>query len=329
MLINPILPIGVMSVICILLLFLKRKGGWAYARQILMILLLFIINLRPMLPGDGSIEMSEEKLDTYVLFVIDDTISMIAEDYDGNKERLEGVRQDCAYLIDELSGAHFSVMSFHNVANQLCPYTDNGDHVKNVIDAIYPIESYYANGTSLNVAKDGMLASLKQAAKSTDGKLAVFFISDGEITSENDTLQSFSEVAPFIENGAVLGYGTKEGGEMKPRSYYDGSAEVLMDYDQYPAVPAVSKYDDMNLKKIAKDFSVDYFHRKNADKKDLDGVIQKIKADANVVRENKLVTKTTDPMLGAKDLYYIPAFILFILLLVEAWLMITKRTNGG
>lgn len=328
MLINPMIPIWLMGAFCVVLLFLKRKGIWPYMRQVLIAVLLFMINLRPMLPGD-SIETSEQRLDTHVLFVVDDTISMVAQDYNGKQERLEGVRKDCAYIVEELAGAHFSVISFHNTANLLSPYTDNGEHIKNVIDAIYPIESFYAHGTSLNVAKEAMLANLKNAALSTDGKLAVFFLSDGEMTSEDATLGSFEDVAPFVGNGAVLGYGTLEGGNMYLRSFYDELAEPVMDYEEYPSSPAVSKIDEENLKKVAKDLSVPYYHRTDENKKDLDEVIGKIKADANIVRENKLVTKTTDPFLGARDLYYVFVFPLLALLLFEAVLMVKKKAYGG
>ena len=326
MLFNPILPIWLMGIICVLLLFLKRKGVWPFIRQILIVILLFVINLRCMLPGD-TVEINEQSLDTYVLFVVDDTISMVAQDYDGSRERLEGVRQDCAYIIDALQGAHFSVLSFHNTANQLTPYTDNAEHVKNVIDAIYPIEEIYANGTSMNVVKDPMIKILTEAATKTDGKLAVFFISDGEITSETDELQSFKEVAPFVGNGAVLGYGTDEGGQMQLKSRYDFETETIMDYDVYPVVPALSKIDEKNLKQIADDLSLPYIHM--TDTNELDGIIQKIKSEATLVRENRLVTKTTDPYLGAKDLYYVFVSPLLILLVAEAICMVKKKAYGG
>lgn len=326
MLIKPILPIWLMGIICVLLLFLKRKGTWPFIRQIIMVILLFMINLRCMLPGN-TVESKEQRLDTYVLFVVDDTISMIAQDYEGNGERLAGVRQDCAYIVDALQGAHFSVLSFHNTANQLTPYTDNTEHVKNVIDSIYPIEEIYASGTSLNVAKEPMIRILTEAATKTDGRLALFFISDGEITSETEGLQSFKEVAPFVGNGAVLGYGTRRGGQMQLKSIYDFGTEPVMDYNVYPAVPAVSKIDEKNLKQIADDLSLPYIHM--TDKEELDRTLEKIKSEATLERENKIVTKTTDPYLGAKDLYYVFVLPLLILLVTEALLMVKKKGYGG
>lgn len=322
MLINPILPVWLMGMICVLLLVMKRRSAGAFIRQILIVVLLFLINLRCMLPSE-TVEINEQRLDTYVLFVIDDTISMIAQDYGQGEERLVGVRKDCAYIMDALQGARFSVLSFHNTVNQLTPYTDNTEHVKNVIDAIYPLEEIYAKGTGLNAVKEPMIRSLTEAATKTDGKLAVFFISDGEITKEGDILDSFKEVAPYVENGAVLGYGTKEGGQMQLKDKYGWGTEPIMDYDVYPFAPARSRIDEKNLEQIASDLEVPYIHM--TDEKKLDSVISKIKAEANLERENKLETKTQDPYLGAKDLYYIFVIPLCLLLMIEAFFMGKKR----
>ena len=60
-LIDPILPVWLMAIICIGLLFLKRRSLGAYIRQIIMVILLFIINIRPMVPNE-SISVEAEKL---------------------------------------------------------------------------------------------------------------------------------------------------------------------------------------------------------------------------------------------------------------------------
>lgn len=45
--INPIIPIWVMSLLCVLFLVLGRKGKFNYIRQVIIVALLFAINLRP------------------------------------------------------------------------------------------------------------------------------------------------------------------------------------------------------------------------------------------------------------------------------------------
>ena len=51
-----------------------------------------------MIPN-GKAKTIADNLD--ILFVIDTTISMIAEDYDNNETRLSAVKKDCEYIIED------------------------------------------------------------------------------------------------------------------------------------------------------------------------------------------------------------------------------------
>ena len=102
--IDPIIPIWLMLILCVGMAFLKRRKRSAYIRQIAAIILIFLINLRIMVPS-SNVETSVRKLDTYVLFVVDDTISMLAQDYAGDTERLTAVKKDCEHIVDEMDGA--------------------------------------------------------------------------------------------------------------------------------------------------------------------------------------------------------------------------------
>lgn len=305
MIINPIIPIWLMSVICVALLIFKRRGIIPYIRQIIMIILLFVINLRIMVPN-GEMEVMTQKLNKHVLFVVDDTISMVAAD-DGHTERLTKVKEDCAHIIDELYGAKFSVVMFNNEANQIAPFTDNGDYVKSMVNSIYPVEQFYARGTSLNVWKELTLSIIKDIHDNNEGKCAVFFISDGEITGE-ESLASFKELAPYIDDGAVLGYGTESGGQMSLKSLYDDTTEVVEDRSDYNYKPAISKIDEKNLKKIASDLGVTYQHMDRS--QDIDTVVNRIRQGAN--------TETTDKKVeGHDDIYYYFVLPLVMLLIYE------------
>ena len=88
---EPIIPIWLMVIICIGLLAIKRKGIAPYIRQVLMVLLLFAINLRPMYISD-EVKVMRQKLNCYCIIVIDDTLSMMAEDYNGGSPRMEALR---------------------------------------------------------------------------------------------------------------------------------------------------------------------------------------------------------------------------------------------
>ena len=173
------------------------------------IILLFIINLRIMLPnGDGKLMNS----DYNVLFVIDTSVSMRALDYNGNKERFEGVVKDCCYIVDELSSCKFSIITFGNTVQKILPFTNDTNIVQSELKAINLEDDFYAKGSSMNIVKDMLKNTLKEESERKNGvsKFIVFFITDGEITKENEKLESFSQIGKYVSNGAVLGYGTRK-----------------------------------------------------------------------------------------------------------------------
>ncbi len=304
--INPVIPIWLMVILCVGMLALKRKGIIPYMRQIIIVMLLFVINLRIMFPY-GKVDSSEQKIDVYVLFVVDDTISMLARDYNGETERLSGVKEDCERVIEQLSGAKFSVISFHNDAALLSPFTNDTEFAKNVIHSINPIEELYAKGSSLNICKDIMLEELKNAKSKGDGKITLFFISDGEITN-GDKLESFKAAADYIDYGAVLGYGTKEGGVMYIKSLYEEEERIVQDTTDFPYKDAVSKIDETNLKQIADDMGVNYINMNTG--RQIDSILKEIKENAKVETES---TEET----GYMECYYFFVFPLVLLLIYE------------
>lgn len=318
--INPIIPIWLMAIICVGLLLLKKRNIWAYIRQILIVVLLFVINLRIMLPGEVE-SVADQEMDAYVLFVVDDTISMLADDYTDGRQRLEGVQEAVVHMVDELSGAKFSVVSFHNTANLLSPFTDNGEHIKNVIDALYPISDLYAHGTSLNTAHEATRETIKQVYDKNDGRIYLFFISDGEITDDSQ-LESFGDIASMINGGAVLGYGTTEGGQMTMKYYYSDEEETIMDYSSYPSGPAISRIDETNLNQLSRDLGIDYIHV-NAPS-DLDEKIQIIEemSTTTFVENDETRKRVVE---GMNDIYFYFVIPLLLLLLWEGIAIIRKK----
>lgn len=316
MIIKPIIPIAYMAVICVALLLLKRKGIWAFLRQLVIVLLLFAINLRPMIPN-GEITTKTEKLDANVLFVIDDTISMLATDCGTGKEtRLECVREDCRYIISELSVAAFSAMVFHNDPIRLSPFTEDTDYVLSVIDAIQPLSDLYARGSNINTCRPMLLDILKEASKKENGKTIVFFFSDGENTND-DEMESFSDMASMIDYGAVLGYGTEKGGQMYVTDY-SGELELLLDYSDWDnyGEAAISKMDEKNLKQLADDMKVTYLPMGKTSR--LDSVLQEIRKEtAGDTEENDIE--------GYEDTYYYFAIALLAMIVLEM-ILYRKKT---
>lgn len=308
MIVNPIIPIWLMTLVCIILLILKRKGIFPYIRQVIVVILLFVINLRIMIPDE--IEVSSESIDAKVIFVIDNTISMNAVDYNGETERLEGAKADCMKIIDALDGADFAVISFDNAAKLNSTFTNNTDYVKNSINNLYPPQSFYATGSSMNTSRNLLLETAKKAGENSDDALIVFFISDGEITN-HDALCSFSEIRQYVDGGAVLGYGTEEGGKMYVYDYFSDDLEVVQDESDFPYKDAISKIDEKNLKAIAKDLGISY---KNMNKSDTDVVIDDIMKE---IMENTISSSDKESLSGYKDIYYIFVIPLLLILIYE------------
>ncbi len=259
--IHPIIPIWLMAVVCVGMLVMKRKGVWNFIRQILIVALLFAINLRIMV---FSHDVPKTVMNIDVLLVVDDSMSMLAEDFDGEGRRIDAVKEDCEYIMDKMDGCQFSLISFGNYAYRLAPFTSDKDIVLTALEHLEGQTQYYAQGTSLNLPFPVMLDALKKnQERDKDRVQIVFFFSDGEITSKNEKLGSYADAEEYIVSGAVLGYGTEEGGRMKVLSYEGDYGERFYmktrgadGYTDY----ALSKIDEDNLKSIADDLGVEYYH---------------------------------------------------------------------
>ena len=152
--IDPIIPIWLMGILCVGMIFLKKRSRIAYVRQIIAIVLVFLINLRIMVPSD-NVSSNTQTLDTYVLFVVDDTISMLARDYDGDTERLTAVKKDCGHIIEELDGAKSKENECEKEKNNSQKIFEDNKRKKDV--AFAEVKRYYENCYNLGDKADAYL----------------------------------------------------------------------------------------------------------------------------------------------------------------------------
>lgn len=307
MIINPIIPLWLMGIICVILLFFKRKGIFNYIRQIVIIVLIFVINMRIMVQS-GDVTNMTSNVD--VLFVIDNTISMLAEDYNGDDRRIDAVKKDCKYIVEEFAGASFSVAVFEDDIERDMPYTIDTNMTIQAIEVLEGQSYYYAKGSSLDDIMSKMDTVLENKR---DTYKIVFFISDGEVINGKE-LKSHSGLSKYVDTGAVLGYGTTNGGVMRPRSYAGSSleAEILYYYDDdFERRKGISKIDESNLKIIAKDLGVDYVHAST--QKDVKNIVKEIKKDMSQSAE----FETGDSKVGFKETYYYFVIVLLALLVFD------------
>lgn len=308
MIINPILPIWLMAIFSVALLVPMRKGIYNYIRQVVIVLILFAINLRPMIPNG---EVTEVKRDYKVLFVVDNTISMLAEDKGVyNVRRIDRVKDDLYHVMNSLEGASFSIIKFDNEARQMVPFSTDIGLTRQALKSLNGQSKYYASGTNLAILREPLVKILSQFE---DDNIFLFLVSDGENTKEEDILP-LNSAAKYIKGGAVLGYGTEEGGYMKAINYVgdDEKPSYVTYFDSNTGLNrnAVSKIDEKNLKKMASELGVNYIHMEKTE--DLDPLLNAINEEVSKLEMEEVAKKS-----GYGDIYYFFAIPLVILLIFD------------
>ncbi len=193
-----------------------------------------------------------------VLLVVDTTSSIVAEDYDGTNPRLDGVRADVEAVVEAYPGARFALIAFDSAAVLRMPFTNDTAAVDSAMQVLQPEFRVYSSGSSISIANKLVQDTLRATAE-VDGNRArmVFYFGDGEQTASSAP-ESFSEAQPYVDGGAVLGYGTATGGPMKDRTSYTQTQDR---YIQYQGKDALSVIDEANLQQIAAELGITYEHR--------------------------------------------------------------------
>nr|WP_297704160.1 VWA domain-containing protein [uncultured Butyrivibrio sp.] len=315
--IQPIIPIGLMLLAFIglfsftVFIIVRNRTRvldklFSIGRLLIIYVLAFIIGLRPV-TVETSYEFAAKNLD--VLFVIDSTISMWALDYNGRNSRMQGVRADVNYILNELAGSNFGLVTFDDTSHVLSPFTQDLKYIADMVDLLATPESYYAYGSDLATPYYDIEALLKSSDKKENRKTIVFYISDGEVTNERKSDTSYADFAGYIDSGAVLGYGTESGGRMKENYRYI--------YDYETGQDAVSKIDEENLRSIAEDLGVTYLNLNDGNAA-LAGLIEIIK------EQSQTVVERADGAERYVDTYYYYAALLAVMLLIETVIFIRK-----
>ena len=272
--------------------------------------LLLFIALDPAVDGG---KVAALRSDADVLFVVDTTGSMGAEDYDGDHQRFEGVRADIMDLVDAFRGAHFALVTFDTTERIVVPWTTDVGAFETAVSLLRQERTMYARGSRLDRPIDAMARLVPRTEDGSRYSVA-FYLSDGEQTADGGP-PDFRSLAPSIAAGAVLGYGSVEGGRMR---IYTGRDSTLDQFIQDPETgdDAISRIDEEMLRGIADDLGVDYLHRTGT------GGLGGLAADIadNAERER---TGTRE---GDRRLYWVAAFGVVALVLWQ--LAITSMEFG-
>lgn len=243
-----------------------RRSWW---RRVGIALLLLTIALGPSIPDTSQTTVSNVE----IYFVVDQTGSIAAEDFDGDSPRIDGVRADLEAIRETFPDARYSIISIKSESARELPLTSDTDAVDSWIDSMRQEISARSTGSSL----EGVLRILTQSLNASsvnnpqDIRL-VYILSDGEETDFGDAASEasaagyqWSDLQDSIDGGAVLGYGTEQGGPMRS---YDGTDNTGAGTDApYITDPtngdetAISVIDEAELQSVATDLGLPYYHR--------------------------------------------------------------------
>lgn len=327
---NPIVPWWILGLIfvasmgLVLRMILRGRGGagdpgrgatrradvrdWLFRGGL--VVLLILAALRPGLPG-GHLTAATSNLN--VFFVVDTTSSMVAEDFGRSEPRMQGVKADILAVAGELSGARYSVITFDSSAAVRMPLTVDSSALETVVSILGPQITDYSTGSSVTMAGK-VLQDRLQAAKEShpERPRIVYYLGDGEQTSAQQPAPLGVE-SSLVDGGAVLGYGTPEGGKMRENTGWaeDGESDYIKDRTGGETRDAVSKIDEDRLREIAGQLGIPYVHRT------ADASTAPLLQDA---RPGNL-DRTEQDLDGRTELYWIPALAALLLALREGVLI--------
>jgi len=303
----------------------ERRVDWI--RRTAMVACVALIGLCPSIPRteqEGLVSNAE------LYFVVDRTGSMAAEDYNGSEPRLSGVSQDMVALTQALPGSRYAIIGFDSQSTRQLPLTTDSRAVRAWAQTVRQEITAYSAGSAVDRPLQQLTETLQAAQERNPSNVRlVFFLSDGENTSGSgsdatDGFASFAELAPLVDGGAVLGYGTAQGGNMRS---YDGTDNTGYGTDAPYIVddsgaPAVSRIDETTLRTIADQLGVPYEHR--IEPNDLTSLVADIDLESISDDGRRNLTTYT-------DVYWPFAVLLAVLLAWEAWDLsreVPKRRRG-
>ena len=123
-----------------------RKNMKDVIRRSLIVVTVLVMGAGPSIPGE-AVEVTST-LEVY--FVIDRTGSMAAEDWDGAKPRIDGVRNDVALLMGSLTGSRFSILSWDSKVHIDMPLTTDSSAVDAYMGSFVGVLSSCSQGSSAN-----------------------------------------------------------------------------------------------------------------------------------------------------------------------------------
>ncbi|MFB9776238.1 vWA domain-containing protein [Brevibacterium otitidis] len=320
----PIMPWPLLAVLAVLLIggcitlavFISRRRI-AWILRAAAVGLLITAFLRPGVPTQVTTLVPVAAADVFLL--VDTTASVVAEDWDGDKPRLEGIRSDVDALLEQLPGARVSVITFDSRSTVRVPLTTDHAAVRSALEVMRPERTTASTGSTVTAARETLGDRLTKSEEDRpDNQRFVFYFGDGEQTSEEQP-ESLADIGQRIDGGGVFGYGTDAGGRMLETAGFDWwitdpsdepEEEEEPGYIQDPETgkDALSIIDEEQLKTIASDLGVDYAHRTA-------GTDLQTAVTMPELQEQHNAESVAD---GREDFFWIPLLGVLVILAIDA-----------
>nr|WP_029117180.1 VWA domain-containing protein [Mycobacterium sp. URHB0044] len=276
-----------------------RTVLWRWAGLTLAALLLVAAAARPMV---GTEEQGPTRVagdtEPNVFLVVDRSPDMRVEDWDGDRARMAGVRDDIAALMDRYPDARFAVITFSSRPSLDWPLSADTWSLRPVMAAVTPYAATpdaidQANpGAAGNVLRYQLIGASQQYPRAQN---LVFYFGAGAAGAQAPQ-REFDLPAGTVDGGAVLGYGTAAGGPI-------------------PGTDARSAVDEAALRGVADQIGVPYVPR---------DATESLTAALPQPAEQTTSADVAAAPAGRTELYWVPAVGAAILILIELYLVLRE-----
>ncbi|MEZ0393247.1 MAG: VWA domain-containing protein [Pseudobdellovibrionaceae bacterium] len=192
----------------------KVRRRWKLSLQCVVLFFFILALARPQM-GESKQEVRSEGVE--IMFVVDVSNSMLAEDVKPN--RLEQAKVELSKLIDQMPGNKIGIIAFAGSATLLSPLTTDPTSLKLYLESLSPL-AVSTQGTEFHSALSEAGAAFQRGGAETDDTVKVtrviLLASDGE----DHGPQALEEAEKLAQKGIrifTLVYGTEKGGAIPER----------------------------------------------------------------------------------------------------------------
>ncbi|MBO4580911.1 MAG: VWA domain-containing protein [Bacteroidales bacterium] len=274
-----------------------------------LIYILFVIALAN--PQKGAGKVTEKRKGISIMFCIDVSNSMLAQDYSPN--RIEAAKRGLSSFVDNLQGDKIGIVIFAGKAFVQLPITSDYAAAKMFVSNI-STKQINTQGTDIAAAIDMAAASMLPAAENTGNKLSqdntnkvIVVISDGEDHYEEAVDMARQVYDNYKIRVYTVGVGSSQGEPIPV--YHNGQLEYKKDRE---GTTVITRLNEQILRDIAQAGKGAYIYANNS-----------FMGFSELYDElNKLEKQELESVTYARyqSKYYIPLWIAFVLLVAEIFL---------